>query len=173
MLNTLYKHPGLFYNKPGETMDGYPMNIENIEKILQAELQKAPAPLDNNQKLDLYRYIKEELSKFLEYEDINRFSNDIQVKIFGNTIRYSLFQGAKLFQTSIPQNSYDFIFEVLVETVFQAAYASYEGGFDKDERMNIIKEESVLGLLTGISVLVDREIISEQSYIEARDVINT
>lgn len=148
------------------------MNIENIEKILKGELAKTSKQLDNNQKFNLYTNIKNELVKYLDYEDTKTFPEDIQVKIFGNVIRFSLFEGAKIFSTKISSEYHPFIFEVLVETLFQATYACFEGGFEKDERVRIIKEEARLGISTAISVLCDRETISENIYTEALALIN-
>lgn len=142
-----------------------------MENIIEPEINEFLVNVDSNRKTIYKSLIYNELNKHLENEEYLNLSDKAKQLAFKIVARWVSIDLSRLAKSSIPEDNYEFIIEVITDVIFRVSTTSLEAGFEREEFNKIIKDESQNALGLAVSLLKDEDLITDKDYNNALQVI--
>ena len=146
------------------------MNNIQIKELIDNELNK----ISEQQALkeNLKRLISNEILKYLEAEDFNRLTPNQKQYTITSMTRLSLQYSLKLIKTDLEEDNINFIMAIIIESIFKVTIICIDAGFEKTERIKLLKDETLVSLQFALAVLKDESKIEEDQYTKILQMFN-
>lgn len=138
------------------------MKDQQIKELIDKELKVISEQQEIKNALS--DHISDEIINYTDTEDFNRLTSNQKQYIINSMIKLSMQYGFKLLKTDLEEDHINFIIKMIVESIFKVAVICIDAGFEKAERIKLMKEETLVTARFALSVLKDESKLSEEEY---------